>query len=54
MTGITVIRKVFDEEVSCPPLAVPPLSLRNTVTVAMPLALVAEVNVKVPAGFIAG
>jgi hypothetical protein len=39
---------------SCPPFAVPPSSLRAIVIVALPLALGAGVNVKVPEGLTAG
>ena len=47
-TAFTVISKVWLGEVSSPPLAVPPLSDRLTVTVALPLALAAGVNVNCP------
>jgi hypothetical protein len=40
---VTVILKVWDGEVSTPPLAVPPLSFRLIVIAALPLALVAGV-----------
>ena len=43
MTLVTVMVKVWDAEVSTPPLAVPPLSFRVTVMVAEPLALSAGV-----------
>ena len=36
--------------VSCPPLVVPPVSRTVTVIVAVPLALVTGVNVKLPEG----
>src|SRR3989442_541636 len=47
LTRSTVIVKEFVSE-STPPLAVPPLSLRVTVIVALPNWLVAGVNVSVP------
>src|SRR5207247_1694526 len=37
LTGLTVMVKFFGADVSCPPLAVPPLSLSTTVIVAEPL-----------------
>ena len=40
--------------VSTPALAVPPLSLTLTVTISVPMKLVAGVKVKVPAELIAG
>jgi hypothetical protein len=43
LTGLTVIVNVCEVEVSCPPLAVPPSSLRTIVMVADPLAFVAGV-----------
>src|SRR5829696_3473897 len=39
LTAFTVIVNVCSAEVSCPPLAVPPLSFSTTVIVAVPLAL---------------
>src|SRR5688572_30021588 len=45
LTGFTVIVKVTDPEVSTPPFAVPPLSVRYTVTVAEPNAFIAVLNV---------
>src|SRR4051812_49286057 len=53
LTGFTVIVKVCND-VSAPRLAVPPLSFRRTATVAVPYALPAGVNVRVPFGEIAG
>ena len=46
--------KVWDAEVSTPPLAVPPLSFRVTVMVAEPLASGAGVKVRVPPAVMAG
>ena len=43
LTGVTVMVKVCGAEVSMPPLAVPPSSIKRTVTVALPLALGATV-----------
>src|ERR1700694_1198850 len=45
---------VCGAEVSAPPFAVPPLSLRTMVMVAEPLAFVAGVKVKAPAELMAG
>ena len=52
--GLTVIVNVCCADVSWPPLAVPPLSCTCTVTVALPKASDAVVNVRVPLGLIAG
>src|SRR5436305_14847647 len=46
--------KVCDAEVSAPPFAVPPLSLRLIVMVADPFASAAGVKVNVPVALIAG
>src|SRR5947207_1728505 len=54
LTGVMVIVKVWLALVSTPPLAAPPLSCNWTVTVALPLALVAAVYVNIPLGAIAG
>ena len=43
LTEVTVMVKVWVALVSTPPLVVPPLSWRATVTVAVPLALGAAV-----------
>src|SRR5438270_836767 len=48
LTEVTVMVKVWAALVSTPPLAVPPLSCSWTVTVAVPLALAASVEVSVP------
>ena len=45
---------VCGAEVSCPPLAVPPLSSAVTVTTASPVALVAGMKLRVPVGLMAG
>ena len=53
--GSTVeIVKVWSFDVSSPPLAVPPLSFRRTVTVAEPTWSGSVVNVRVPLGETAG
>src|SRR6059036_1051142 len=49
LTAVTVMINVCGALVSTPPLAVPPLSLAVTVTVAAPLALGADRYVNVPA-----
>ena len=49
-----MISKVCVANVSSPPLAVPPLSDKTTLTVAVPLASLAGVYVKLPLAFIAG
>ena len=54
MTELTVMVKVWGAEVSLPPLAVPPLSFRVTVTLATPLAFAAGVKVRVPAELMVG
>src|SRR5436190_911221 len=54
LTAVTVMVNCTDAEVSTPPLAVPPLSERNTVTVAEPKAFGAGVNVSVPLALIEG
>ena len=43
LTAVTLITKVCGAEVSTPPLAVPPLSCRVNVIVAVPLAFAAGV-----------
>ena len=43
LTGVMVRLKVSMPDVSTPPLAVPPLSCRRTLTTALPLALTAGV-----------
>ena len=53
-TAVTVIVKVVSGEMLSPPFDVPPLSETLTVTVAEPLASVADVNVKVPDEFTEG
>src|SRR5665213_1716078 len=53
-TNCTVIVKVWGALVFWPPLAVPPLSIAVTDTVATPLELAAGVKVSVPAGLMAG
>src|SRR5262245_25018140 len=54
LTALTVIVKVCGALVSWPPLAVPPLSCRRTVTVALPFAFAAGVYVSVPVADTAG
>src|SRR5437667_25447 len=54
LTAVTVMVKVCGVEVSAPPLAVPPLSERVTVTVAVPFALAAGVKLSTPDGEIEG
>ena len=54
MTGKTVMVNELGALVFVPPLAVPPSSWAVTVTVAMPLAFAAEVNVSWPLGLMAG
>src|SRR4029077_10254479 len=53
-TAVTAMVKVCAALVSDPPLAMPPLSCRATVTVAVPFALAAVVYVNVPLAAIAG
>ena len=53
LTGSTVIVNVCSEKFT-PPLAVPPLSVRRTVTVASPLRFAPGVNVSVPLEATAG
>ena len=53
-TAVTAIVKVCVALVSSPPLAVPPLSLRETETVAVPFAFAAGVKVSTPVGETAG
>src|SRR5262249_11645103 len=53
-TGWTVTTKVCGLLTSTPPSDVPPLSLTRTEMVAVPFALAADVNVKVPSGATAG
>src|SRR5205085_157648 len=48
LTAFTVMVNVWVAEVSTPPFAVPPLSVRNTLIVAVPLAFGAGVNVRTP------
>src|SRR5688500_3761784 len=50
LIGLTVMVKFGAVVVSTPPLSVPPLSLKESVTVALPKALAAGVKVKTPAG----
>src|SRR5438309_1089272 len=54
LTGVIVIVKVCAALVSTPPLAVPPLSLARTVTVAVPRALAARGSAGLPFGETAG
>src|SRR4051794_40398440 len=54
LTGVTVMTNVTGAEVSAPPLAVPPLSCRRTVTVALPLASGAGVKLNTPVGLTVG
>src|SRR4030095_1074260 len=53
LTELTVMVKLCDE-VSTPPLAVPPLSFKATVMTADPFALATDVKVSVPLESIAG
>src|SRR6266540_2638408 len=53
-TGATVMVSVAGVLALEPPLAVPPLSNNCAVTVAVPLALGADANVRVPLAAIAG
>lgn len=46
--GLTVMVNVRAAEESTPPLAVPPVSRRTTVTVAVPVALASGMNVRAP------
>jgi hypothetical protein len=43
LTGVTVIVKVWEAEVSTPPFATPPLSFKEIVIVAEPFAFAAGV-----------
>jgi hypothetical protein len=52
--GLTVMVNVWAAEASIPPSAVPPSSFRTTVTVAVPFAFGAGVNVSVPSAATAG
>src|SRR5947208_3128549 len=54
LTAVTVMVKVCGADVSTPPFAVPPLSCKRTVTVALPLALGAVVYVKAPVALMLG
>ena len=54
LTAFTVIVNVTAALVSSPPLAVPPSSLSETVTVAEPFAFAAGSKVSVPSAAIAG
>ena len=54
LTQLTVMVKFTVAEVSTPPLAVPPLSCRLTLTVAVPNAFGAGVNVSTPAAEMEG
>src|SRR5438874_284814 len=54
LTAVTAMVNVWTALVSTPPLAVPPLSCSRTVTVALPLALVAVVYVKAPVALMLG
>ena len=54
LTPVTLIVKVWTALVSSPPLAIPPLSLMETLTVAEPTWLAAGVNVSVPLELTAG
>ena len=47
-TAVTLITNVCAALVSTPPLAVPPLSCKRTVIVALPLAFAAGVKVRLP------
>jgi uncharacterized membrane protein len=52
-TAVTLMTKVF-VLLSMPPSATPPSSCTTTVTIALPLAFVAGVNVSTPALLMAG
>src|SRR4051812_27592391 len=47
-TALTVMTNTCDGDVSSPPLAKPPSSVRNTVTLALPKAFAAGVNISTP------
>ncbi len=54
LTWLTVMVKLCGAEVSTPPLAVPPLSCRSSVIVAVPKLFTAGVKVSTPVGEIDG
>ena len=54
LTGVTIIVKLTGADVSTPPFAVPPLSFRTAVMVALPEAFAAGANESVPSAAIVG